>query len=228
MRTWPGWASPGRRPVRRQSEHMADYQRRARAPARTTASSTAASGPAPRCWPRSPARRTARPRPSSAPPLPAAEEVGALAAASLSPGGCRWPRRARRWVRRSMRSRSSRRARVPRGERGPDRRPRRARPATSIVARKDVGVAYHLAVVVDDALQGVTAGRPGRRPVRGDPVQRLLQALLGLPDAGLSPPPTARWPGRQTLRQARPRRDAARHPGARAQRGGAPRRARVR
>ena len=56
-----------------------------------------------------------------------------------------------------------------------------ARSGDVVLARKDVGVAYHLAVVVDDALQGVT------HVVRGDDlfeaahVQRLLQALLGLP-----------------------------------------------
>jgi glutamyl-Q tRNA(Asp) synthetase len=50
-----------------------------------------------------------------------------------------------------------------------------------VLARKDVGVAYHLACVVDDALQGVT------HVIRGDDLreavhpQRLLQALLGLP-----------------------------------------------
>ena len=50
-----------------------------------------------------------------------------------------------------------------------------------VLARRDVGVAYHLAVVVDDALQGVT------HVVRGEDLQetahgqRLLQALLGLP-----------------------------------------------
>ena len=50
-----------------------------------------------------------------------------------------------------------------------------------VIARKDIGTSYHLSVVVDDALQGIT------HVVRGDDlrdathVQRLLQALLGLP-----------------------------------------------
>ena len=50
-----------------------------------------------------------------------------------------------------------------------------------VLARKDVGVAYHLAVVVDDALQGVTHVIRGEDLAEATHVQRLLQALLGLP-----------------------------------------------
>jgi len=50
-----------------------------------------------------------------------------------------------------------------------------------VVARKDLGVSYHLAVVVDDALQGVTEVTRGEDLFAATPVQRLLQALLGLP-----------------------------------------------
>jgi glutamyl-Q tRNA(Asp) synthetase len=50
-----------------------------------------------------------------------------------------------------------------------------------ILARKELGVAYHLAVVVDDALQGVTHVVRGADLFQAVPVQRLLQALLGLP-----------------------------------------------
>ena len=50
-----------------------------------------------------------------------------------------------------------------------------------ILARKDVGVAYHLAVVVDDALQGVTRVIRGEDLREATHIQRLLQALLGLP-----------------------------------------------
>jgi len=50
-----------------------------------------------------------------------------------------------------------------------------------VVARKDIGVSYHLAVVVDDALQGVTDVVRGRDLFEAVHVQRLLQALLGLP-----------------------------------------------
>ena len=50
-----------------------------------------------------------------------------------------------------------------------------------VLARKDVGVAYHLAVVVDDALQGITHVVRGQDLFEATHVQRLLQALLGLP-----------------------------------------------
>ena len=50
-----------------------------------------------------------------------------------------------------------------------------------VLARKDVGVAYHLAVTVDDALQGVTHVIRGEDLFEATHVQRLLQALLGLP-----------------------------------------------
>jgi glutamyl-Q tRNA(Asp) synthetase len=50
-----------------------------------------------------------------------------------------------------------------------------------IVARKDLGVAYHLAVVVDDALQGVTTVVRGSDLFEAVGPQRLLQALLDLP-----------------------------------------------
>ena len=50
-----------------------------------------------------------------------------------------------------------------------------------VLARKDVGVAYHLAVVHDDALQGVTHIVRGQDLFEATHVQRLLQAILGLP-----------------------------------------------
>jgi glutamyl-Q tRNA(Asp) synthetase len=50
-----------------------------------------------------------------------------------------------------------------------------------VLARKDVGVAYHLAVVVDDARQAVTDIVRGADLFEATHVQRLLQALLGLP-----------------------------------------------
>lgn len=58
-----------------------------------------------------------------------------------------------------------------------------ARPASAgdvVLARKDLGVAYHLAVVVDDALQGVTHVIRGEDLFEAAHIQRLLQALLGL------------------------------------------------
>lgn len=50
-----------------------------------------------------------------------------------------------------------------------------------VLARKDVGVAYHLAATFDDALQGVTHVIRGQDLFEATHVQRLLQALLGLP-----------------------------------------------
>ena len=50
-----------------------------------------------------------------------------------------------------------------------------------VLARKDLPAAYHLAVVVDDAAQGVTLVTRGNDLFASTHVQRLLQALLGLP-----------------------------------------------
>ena len=50
-----------------------------------------------------------------------------------------------------------------------------------VLGRKDGGVAYHLAVVVDDALQGVSHVVRGSDLLEAAHAQRLLQALLGLP-----------------------------------------------
>ena len=68
----------------------------------------------------------------------------------------------------------------PEGETGPIQ----ARPEIAgdiVLARKDVGVAYHLAVVLDDALQGITHVIRGRDLFEAAHIQRLLQALLDLP-----------------------------------------------
>ena len=50
-----------------------------------------------------------------------------------------------------------------------------------ILARKDTPTSYHLAVVVDDAAQGVTDVVRGCDLFHSTSVHRLLQALLGLP-----------------------------------------------
>ena len=50
-----------------------------------------------------------------------------------------------------------------------------------VLARKDVPVSYHLAVVVDDALQGVDLVTRGNVLFAATHVQRLLQELLDLP-----------------------------------------------
>jgi glutamyl-Q tRNA(Asp) synthetase len=50
-----------------------------------------------------------------------------------------------------------------------------------IIARKETPTSYHLAVVVDDALQGVTEVVRGQDLFWSTSVHRLLQQLLGLP-----------------------------------------------
>jgi glutamyl-Q tRNA(Asp) synthetase len=49
-----------------------------------------------------------------------------------------------------------------------------------VLARRDGAPAYHLAVVVDDAWQGITHVTRGRDLFPATPFHRLLQALLGL------------------------------------------------
>lgn len=51
-----------------------------------------------------------------------------------------------------------------------------------VLARREVPTAYHLAVTVDDALQGVTLVTRGEDLFHATHVHRLLQALLGLPE----------------------------------------------
>ncbi len=50
-----------------------------------------------------------------------------------------------------------------------------------VLARKETPTSYHLAVVIDDALQGVTHVVRGQDLFWSTSVHRLLQALLGLP-----------------------------------------------
>ena len=84
-----------------------------------------------------------------------------------------------------------------------------------VVARKDMPTSYHLAVVVDDAFQKVSLVTRGEDLLSATHIQRLLQALLGLPEpayahhrpgagrrrARNSPSATARSPCR-ALREA--------------------------
>ncbi|KAB2639312.1 MAG: tRNA glutamyl-Q(34) synthetase GluQRS [Verrucomicrobia bacterium] len=51
-----------------------------------------------------------------------------------------------------------------------------------VLARRDIGTAYHLAVVVDDAYQEISHVTRGEDLLPAAHVQRLLQALLGLPE----------------------------------------------
>ena len=50
-----------------------------------------------------------------------------------------------------------------------------------VLARKDIGTSYHLAVVVDDAFQDITHVTRGADIASATPIHRILQALLGLP-----------------------------------------------
>lgn len=60
----------------------------------------------------------------------------------------------------------------------------RARPETAgdvVLARKDAGAAYHLAVTHDDALQGITHVVRGLDLFEATHIQRLIQTLMGWP-----------------------------------------------
>lgn len=57
-----------------------------------------------------------------------------------------------------------------------------ARWGDAIIVRKDVPASYHLAVVVDDARQGVTLVTRGADLFAATDLQRLLQVLLDLPE----------------------------------------------
>jgi glutamyl-Q tRNA(Asp) synthetase len=50
-----------------------------------------------------------------------------------------------------------------------------------IIARKDIGTSYHLSVVADDALQGVTDIVRGEELLAVTSIHRILQELLGYP-----------------------------------------------
>jgi glutamyl-Q tRNA(Asp) synthetase len=62
--------------------------------------------------------------------------------------------------------------------------PRRASPEVLgdvVLARKEMPTSYHLAVTLDDAIQGVTLVTRGKDLARTTHIHRLLQALLDLP-----------------------------------------------
>jgi glutamyl-Q tRNA(Asp) synthetase len=165
-------------PVRRQSEHMADYGAALRA--------LSARGLTYRCFR---TRREVAEAIESAPhgameafrgePLPPAEEARRVAAGeayawrlSLSA--------AERALGGFAGLTFTEAGEGPGGEHGTIR----ARPELGgdvVLARKDVGVAYHLAVVADDARQGVTQVIRGHDLFEATHVHRLLQALLELP-----------------------------------------------
>ena len=51
----------------------------------------------------------------------------------------------------------------------------------AVIGRRDIPTSYHIAVVVDDALQGITDVVRGEDLFNATSLHRLLQALLGLP-----------------------------------------------
>lgn len=51
-----------------------------------------------------------------------------------------------------------------------------------VLARKDTPASYHLAVTVDDAIQGISLVTRGEDLLHATHVHRILQALLGLPE----------------------------------------------
>ena len=57
-----------------------------------------------------------------------------------------------------------------------------ARWGDTVLVRKDVPASYHLAVVVDDARQGITHVTRGRDLYAATDIHRLLQVLLGCPE----------------------------------------------
>jgi glutamyl-Q tRNA(Asp) synthetase len=159
-------------PVRRQSEHMADYQ--------AALSRLEAEGLVYRCFR---TRREVAQAMASAPhgpmevfrggPLPVGEEAARLAAGEPFAWRLSLDAAARKLGGFGGLSftEEGQGAVAARPELGGD----------VVLARRDVGVAYHLAVVVDDALQGITHVIRGRDLFEATHVQRLLQALLGLP-----------------------------------------------
>jgi glutamyl-Q tRNA(Asp) synthetase len=173
-----GWEQP----VRRQSEHFDDYRAalanldsmglvypsfESRAEIARLAFEQELSGP----WPRDP--DGAPLYPGTAKSLPSAERERLIA--SGAPYALRLDMVAAI-------------ARVPpltRIETGPDgARIATAEPAAwgdIILARKDTPTSYHLSVVVDDALQGVTDIVRGEDIYAATSVHRLLQTLLNLP-----------------------------------------------
>lgn len=56
-----------------------------------------------------------------------------------------------------------------------------ARWGDAVIARKETPTSYHLSVVIDDALQGITHVVRGRDLFHATAVHRLLQEILGLP-----------------------------------------------
>jgi glutamyl-Q tRNA(Asp) synthetase len=171
-------------PVRRQSEHLDAYRRaveqltalgllypsfESRAEIARLVAEREAAGP----WPRDP--DGAPLYPGAARSLPTTErqrliESGAPYALRLDMAAARAPAEHLTWIEQGE---------GPAGEHGTVT----ARPAAwgdVILARKETPTSYHLSVVIDDALQGVTDVVRGQDLFWSTSVHRLLQALLGI------------------------------------------------
>lgn len=161
-------------PVRKQSEHFADYRRALAQLAETGV-----------LYPCFCTRREIQ------------SEIAEAGAAPHGPGGSQYPGTCRslspEQVAASRRSGRDYALRVDLGRAlalaGPldwveEGRRQQADPALLgdvVLARKDVPASYHLAVTVDDAIQGVTLVTRGEDLATATHIQRVLQALLGLP-----------------------------------------------
>ena len=173
-------------PVRRQSEHLADYHRaletlstqgliypsfESRAEIAKLAAAREASG----VWPRDP---------DGAPLSPgSAKRLSAAERARLIDSGAPY---ALRLDMEAAMARTGDLFWTEQGE-GPDGETGTiaARPQAwgdVILARKETPTSYHLSVAVDDALQGVTHVVRGQDLFHATSVHRLLQRLLGLPE----------------------------------------------
>ena len=182
-------------PVRRQSEHFADYRAaidklsaqgliypgfESRAEIARLVQAREEEAP----WPRDP--DGAPLYPGAAKSLSPAERAGAHRIRAR-PTRC-----GSTWRRRSPApdgSHGPSRARVPRGETGAVT----GRPEAwgdVILARKETPTSYHLSVVIDDALQGVTEVVRGEDLFWSTSVHRLLQQLLDVAATGLPAPPS--------------------------------------
>ncbi|MGY4629231.1 tRNA glutamyl-Q(34) synthetase GluQRS [Bradyrhizobium sp. USDA 4486] len=173
-------------PVRRQSEHLADYRAaldkltalglvypafESRGEIAKLVAEREADGP----WPRDPDGAPLYPRDAKS--LPADERVWLIA--SGTPYALRLDMAAA--CRHASGLSWNELGEGPGGERGTVP----ARPETwgdVILARKETPTSYHLSVVVDDALQGVSEVVRGRDLFHATSVHRLLQLLLDLPE----------------------------------------------
>lgn len=72
-----------------------------------------------------------------------------------------------------------------------------------ILARKDIGTSYHIAVVTDDAMQGMTHVVRGYDLFAATAVHRVLQTLLGLPAPIYRHHPVLRDPAGDKLAKSR-------------------------